>query len=541
MFDYDHMPGVPAPGAGPTVDHGPAGPTDEELSALMENFRPYPRGDVPAVDVPSGFGTLELDLATGDPGRLTDAQLIDTIVGFDRIGSWAAARQYRLMAEFARRRPGDDARSAQSDRTSMTSRWAPDEVGLALHLSRGAAIARLRHATQLAGRPAGDAAADITNGLAGSLADTLTLLDRGDIDPGKARLVCDTVSALSAEKATAVQKRVLPRAPGQTWSQLKQSLRRAVLAIDSDGAAERHRAARRERRVSVLEKDDGMATLWAQLTLPDAAASFEWLTRLARGMNGDDPRGMDARRADLMVAALTGTLTIVAPHAGAPAQPGESVPLAQPHGAGGPGQARGPDSINGRTAIRTTPVTPGKPLITVVVPLTTLTGASDLPGEISGYGPVPADLARDIATDAVWKRLVSDPLSGAVLDYGRTTYHPPAALADHVRARDQHCRKPTCLKAAAGCELDHAIPWAQQGTTSDHNLWAGCTRDHDLKEQPGWHVTLHPDGRMEWITPTGHRYDSEPWDFRDLLAPSASPQARAKNSPPEPGGDPPPF
>jgi hypothetical protein len=39
--------------------------------------------------------------------------------------------------------------------------------------------------------------------------------------------------------------------------------------------------------------------------------------------------------------------------------------------------------------------------VTVLVPLTTLTGADDEPGEITGYGPIPAHLARDIAADAV--------------------------------------------------------------------------------------------------------------------------------------------
>ena len=51
-----------------------------------------------------------------------------------------------------------------------------------------------------------------------------------------------------------------------------------------------------------------MASLWALLSAPDAAGAFEWLTRLARGLGTDDPRGIDARRADLMVALLTGQL-----------------------------------------------------------------------------------------------------------------------------------------------------------------------------------------------------------------------------------------
>ena len=121
---------------------------------------------------------------------------------------------------------------------------------------------------------------------------------------------------------------------------------------------------------------------------------------------------------------------------------------------------------------------------------------------------------RDIAADAVWRRLVTDPLSGALLDHGRTNYRPPAALADFVRGRDVVCRRPGCRRAAATCELDHVVPWNPDGTTDEDNLCTLCTADHDLKEQPGWQVVLHGDRRVEWITPTGHRYWTEPHDYR---------------------------
>jgi hypothetical protein len=71
------------------------------------------------------------------------------------------------------------------------------------------------------------------------------------------------------------------------------------------------------------------------------------------------------------------------------------------------------------------PVNPGKPLVQVLMPFTTLLGADDQPCELVGHGPITADQAREIAADAVLKRLVYDPLSGALLDHGRTTYRPP--------------------------------------------------------------------------------------------------------------------
>ncbi|MDQ2882815.1 MAG: 13E12 repeat family protein [Actinomycetota bacterium] len=82
--------------------------------------------------------------------------------------------------------------------------------------------------------------------------------------------------------------------------------------------------------------------------------------------------------------------------------------------------------------------------MSVIVPITMLLGLDDQPGELVGYGPIPAELARQIAADDTWRRLLCDPVSGALLDHGRATYTPPAGLAEFVRARDVYCRNPIC-------------------------------------------------------------------------------------------------
>jgi hypothetical protein len=48
------------------------------------------------------------------------------MVGFERLAAWAEARQARLVAEFARRRPSDDPSLVGSDQISATSPYAPD-------------------------------------------------------------------------------------------------------------------------------------------------------------------------------------------------------------------------------------------------------------------------------------------------------------------------------------------------------------------------------------------------------------------------------
>ena len=158
----------------------------------------------------------------------------------------------------------------------------------------------------------------------------------------------------------------------------------------------------------------------------------------------------------------------------------------------------------------------------LVIPLTTLTGADDSPVELTGYGPLPPAMARTLAADGVWKRLITDPLSGALLDHGRHTYRPPAALAEFLHARDQHCRVPICRRRALDSQLDHTIGYhTDHGTTDQQNLYHACLCHHRMKDAPGWSVTQHRDGRLTWTTPTGHRYSSRPFDYRpepDLVA-----------------------
>jgi hypothetical protein len=186
---------------------------------------------------PSGLFALEIDSDTRCEAGLSDAQLIDAMVGFERLAAWAEARQARVLAEFARRRPGDDTTLVATDKPCAMSRFAPDEVGLALKLARMTAKARLGRSVQLEQ----------------VLPETLALWQQGRLDERRVAAICDATHYMSAGKARAVQRRVLDRAPEQTVGQLKAALKRAVIAVDPEGAAERHKAARRDRRVSISE------------------------------------------------------------------------------------------------------------------------------------------------------------------------------------------------------------------------------------------------------------------------------------------------
>ena len=124
---------------------------------------------------------------------------------------------------------------------------------------------------------------------------------------------------------------------------------------------------------------------------------------------------------------------------------------------------------------------------------------------------VPALTAWALAAGGTWRRLVTDPASGVVIDVGRTRYRPPAGLADLVRARDRACVFPTCQTPAERCDIDHLTAWSQGGTTSLDNLATLCEAHHRLKHTPGWALTRdQASGTLSWHTPDKTIYQRHP-------------------------------
>ena len=144
--------------------------------------------------------------------------------------------------------------------------------------------------------------------------------------------------------------------------------------------------------------------------------------------------------------------------------------------------------------------------INVTIDLPTLLNMAENPGQLSGYGPIPASLARELAADGNWKRFITDPTSGELLDIGRKSYRPSQHLVDFLIARDRTCRFPGCRYPAHRSDIDHVTPWDDGGKTTPENLGSLCRRHHRLKTHGGWKVTAANDGSCEWISPTGKHY-----------------------------------
>jgi hypothetical protein len=150
-------------------------------------------------------------------------------------------------------------------------------------------------------------------------------------------------------------------------------------------------------------------------------------------------------------------------------------------------------------------------------------------------------MARDLAFEAgsTWRRLVTDPRSGQLLDYGRTTYRPPVGLAEFVKARDMTCRTPTCTRPATNCHLDHVISWPA-GATSQDNLQAKCDHDHRLKHEGRWRHQAstdprHPPGTIIITSPTGHVYLSHRHVYTEPIRRNPAPKPPVAQEQSEPG------
>jgi hypothetical protein len=148
----------------------------------------------------------------------------------------------------------------------------------------------------------------------------------------------------------------------------------------------------------------------------------------------------------------------------------------------------------------------GRPItVNLTIDLPTLLGLSENPGQLSGYGAIPATVARELAADGKWRKFITDPTTGNLLDFGRESYLPPQALRDFLLARDKTCRFPGCRRSGVRGEIDHAVPWEEGGETSRSNLGLLCKRHHQLKTHGGWKLESFEDGSCEWTSPLGKK------------------------------------
>jgi hypothetical protein len=170
----------------------------------------------------------------------------------------------------------------------------------------------------------------------------------------------------------------------------------------------------------------------------------------------------------------------------------------------------------------------------VTVPVLTAMGTSTEPGCLEGYGPIPPDVARELAAGAPsFTRLLTHPETGAVLSVGNEQYRVPADLRRVLRLRDGTCRFPGCSRPAARSDIDHTDAWEAGGPTDLDNLAHLCRLHHRLKHQTLWAVRQEPGGVLVWTSPAGKTHRTYPETY---LGPPITRPYRPQPAAPAPPG-----
>lgn len=403
-----------------------------------------------------------------DPKRLTPAGRIDYLAALEKQNSWLTSLIQQATLAIAGSEPSESASMWEGVDESER-----EDVATALRLSVNTAQSRI----------------DVARVLTNHLPATCEALASGDISPSHATLIArETAEAIKrgipTEDLMMIESKALAHAEFHTPAQVGRKLRTLIAQFSPDAFEESVSIARDARSVRMYPESDGMATVIAFLPAEDAQtvmlainsliscqsardeAGREFLAPLTSLEDSPnlDSRTAEMKRADALTAICGDLLTRINPEY-------------QPH--------RRPVTVN------------------ITMDLPTALGLADNPAELAGYGPIPASVARTLSADGKWRRFITDPVSGNLLDYGRETYLPPQQLVDFLTARDRICRFPSCSQPARVSDIDHAQPWENGGKTSAENLGLLCRRHHRMKTHDGWKLVSHSDGSCTWTSPVG--------------------------------------
>ncbi|WP_434614084.1 DUF222 domain-containing protein [Arthrobacter sp. A5] len=476
--------------------------------------------------------TAEALLLTDPAGGDAD-QKLDYAAAAGKMVSWAQAIQTRAVAAFAAERPPLPAETprrftvpARSEWISERSRYAAAEIGAALHIGRYSAQRLL----------------DNSDYLTSMLPATLAQHEQGLLDRARVHAVLSGLGTTPAELWGPVEDAITALAPSLTPKALERHARETAEKLDPEPLAARHERARTHRDVWFFAQPDGMAEIGALLPAVDARRFYETIDAWAHHAQhegepstGTTPGGKPSRaineyRADVMVDLFNNALD---PD---PSDDTDTTEDTDPDdtdtsdctddtdtgNAGKTGTDTGNAGKTARGRRKAPRYAPAQ--IAVTVPVLTLMGLDERPGNLNGYGPIPADQARELAGQATsWLRILTHPENGTILSIGRTAYEPAADLRRWIINRDKTCRGIGCDKPARLCDIDHTIPYHRQtyapdgtplplGETSDTNLGPLCTADHHLKDDPGtgWTVTQPTPGVFIHTSPTGRVYPNNP-------------------------------
>ena len=456
-----------------------------------------------------GFaGTLALKGAE----TLNENQAGAVLARLDHLVCWAQAQQARILNRFE-----------EIYRDGLLRDIGKSDPGLAFTLAAAEAATILRIPQTTGQQLMGEAGI-----LCSTHTATLQTLEAGTISYGHVQTVLDQSQCLPPSELGGFEAALLAAAAGQTRAQFRVRARRLRENKYPETATARHHSAFERRRVCLEPESDGMSWLSAFLPAEKAQAVYTQLTTAARGEQaGGDPRPVDQLRADIFADLLGGGNFRDGGFGGR--DPGEGgcrdsgsedvgcrdvgfgkdrtdTVEGTPHSTATSGDLPvEPETPRGRTTARTE--------LLVLITAETLFGADNQPAELHGYGPISSETARRLAREAAhWTPVEQHPDTEEILRVGRRR-KVPAGLKHWLRARDGTCRFPGCRSNAVNSEIDHTRPWAQGGATDHDNLEHLCRRHHMFKTRGFWKARQPRPGVIEWTSPGGRSYRTDPHRF----------------------------
>ena len=407
-----------------------------------------------------------VDRLAGLPSAASDdATRIDVIAALEKLKAAVYAAQLRVIADLAASQ--EAAHKAMGFQPRQAQRGVPEQIGLARKVSPASAARQLGQA----------------HALIDQMPDTYALLLRGEISEHVATIVTTETSHLAVEDRRLVDKKLADQLPRLSPKRAHAATRRLAIEADPAGAVRRAGNAREDRRVGIRPAPDTMTILSALLPCEQGVAAYAALHRTADAAiaaGGERSRGQIM--ADTLVERLTGQATA--------------------------------DAVSAEIGLVMTDVA--------------LFAGDDTAADLTGYGPIPADLAREIARGAgdgaaqpgeaetravgrariFLRRLFTDPGTGIIEDCDPRRRRFDGVLARLLVYRDQHCRDPFCDGPIR--HLDHIQAFAAGGPTTIENGRGVCQRGNYARQMPGFSVRLIDPTRhvVEITTPTGHRYRS---------------------------------
>ena len=150
---------------------------------------------------------------------------------------------------------------------------------------------------------------------------------------------------------------------------------------------------------------------------------------------------------------------------------------------------------------------------------------ADVPAILDEYGPIPAPMARALATQAgsdrlFWLRRLLTDEAGRLISMESNRRCFTEAQREFLRLRDGVCATPYC--EAPIRHADHATPAADGGATSLDNGQSLCEACNYAKQAPGWKTHRDRDGTITVTSPTGHTYKSRAPNVPGTRAPMAN-------------------